>query len=815
MNKYDLQQLLTQELEIETGDDLLRIRFDGVQIPMIQRDYAQGRRNEQEIRNRFLNAIFGALTTATELQLDFVYGSVKEHGNARYFIPLDGQQRLTTLFLLNWYVGQRELADAEALQQQRSGLIRFGYDTRPTARTFCEAICRMRPVDATRPPSEVIRDSSWFYSSYEKDPTVSAMLLMLDDIHELYNVKQTKVYGHLSLLKFYILPLDGFGLTDELYIKMNARGKPLTDFENLKADLIKWMKDETNPEKELFHQTTEYKGRSMPYYMALSLKLDNDWTNFFWRFSQTEKKEEDKIVDHLFLRFFHRFLFNSFIITSKLKQDALDKSDDFNMLYTQDKADTPFRYNSSGLFEPHLGSFGMIGRIEKVLDMITAEYDRIAPLLRPSWDPEDNWRFFDPEIGQTQRILFAAVCGYAERYDFEETSFRQWMRVTWNIINNPDIRSVPAMISSLKLITGLVQHADDVYGFLADRSTVLRLGYNTNTELHEEYLKAKLIVQEQEWEADLISGESHGLFRGSIGFLLSGSPDRSDFLHRLDLANELFGRNGPKNIYAGKHVLMRAAISRITKPFELDSFKMEDSERNWSLLLRRNKAVRTVICSFCSLPTAAEMQQTIVAAVSTASVMTWQDPQTPAGRIRRVHGQLYQSEQFHKWMQSRNVVDLQVRDEHYFIRKYRAWYDLVMLDTYRNELVSELISRFGLRTDSRCEETPFFRGAGIRLDKELDSHILSVEFDQWKTLRIGLKKELNYLVQELTFAGNRTEPGWHYVRSYDYTGPTSNAEVTALADTIGNDIFDMAYPDSLLAEMYMLSADGPRTPEQI
>ena len=34
---------------------------------------------------------------------------------------------------------------------------------------------------------------------------------------------------------FHLLPLEHFGLSDDLYIKMNARGKPLTAFETFKA----------------------------------------------------------------------------------------------------------------------------------------------------------------------------------------------------------------------------------------------------------------------------------------------------------------------------------------------------------------------------------------------------------------------------------------------------------------------------------------------------------------------------------------------------------------------------------------------------
>lgn len=38
-----------------------------------------------------------------------------------------------------------------------------------------------------------------------------------------------------------VIGADKLPLSDDLYIKMNARGKRLTDFENFKADLIGWM----------------------------------------------------------------------------------------------------------------------------------------------------------------------------------------------------------------------------------------------------------------------------------------------------------------------------------------------------------------------------------------------------------------------------------------------------------------------------------------------------------------------------------------------------------------------------------------------
>ena len=95
MNKYSFRDILEKEVEIEENKFLA---FDKIEIPMIQRDYAQGRENESEVRTRFLDAIFDSLTDERDLDLDFVYGSVSEANKT--FIPLDGQQRLTTLYLL-------------------------------------------------------------------------------------------------------------------------------------------------------------------------------------------------------------------------------------------------------------------------------------------------------------------------------------------------------------------------------------------------------------------------------------------------------------------------------------------------------------------------------------------------------------------------------------------------------------------------------------------------------------------------------------------------------------------------------------------
>ena len=92
------------ETEFEAGEEIVQLQK--IAIPLIQRDYAQGRMDGDvnRVRSRFLSALYDAITIKP-ITLDFVYGDIDVNG---VMTPLDGQQRLTTLFLLHWYAAKKE-----------------------------------------------------------------------------------------------------------------------------------------------------------------------------------------------------------------------------------------------------------------------------------------------------------------------------------------------------------------------------------------------------------------------------------------------------------------------------------------------------------------------------------------------------------------------------------------------------------------------------------------------------------------------------------------------------------------------------------
>lgn len=255
-------------------------RVDRIEIPIIQRDYAQGRLSDlvARIRANFLDALHGAVTTSTSITLDFVYGDVVD-GTLR---PLDGQQRLTTLFLLHWYFAWR----AGTLDLDL-GWKRFEYATRPSARRFCECLVQ------SNPPSESalsywIKDQAWFLHTWRHDPTIDSMLVMLEAIHQKFaDVNHSEAWGRLvsssdPAITFHLLPIEKMGLSEDLYIKMNSRGKPLTEFENFKARF------EGVLERSVPHRVEEF-----------ARKVDGAWADVLWPL-----RGSNNIVDEEFLNYF-------------------------------------------------------------------------------------------------------------------------------------------------------------------------------------------------------------------------------------------------------------------------------------------------------------------------------------------------------------------------------------------------------------------------------------------------------------------------------------------------------------------------------
>ena len=258
-----------------------------IKIPIMQRDYAQGRKSENvtAIRNELLDTMYSALVDEKNMDFDFVYGTLKEG----ILFPLDGQQRLTTLYLLHWYIACKE----GIIEGIRKVLHNFTYETRISSREFCEKLIDLNyvPEEGMR-PSEYIKNQNMYFDIWDKDPTIRHMLVMLDSIHEkFFSVEKelfpllTRDIGDNPIISFNYLPMENYALTDDLYIKMNARGKNLSDFENFKAKFIQHMKKHGLP------------------YEHFEASIDTNWTDLLWAYRSPVNNTIDEQFMFLFLFF--------------------------------------------------------------------------------------------------------------------------------------------------------------------------------------------------------------------------------------------------------------------------------------------------------------------------------------------------------------------------------------------------------------------------------------------------------------------------------------------------------------------------------
>ncbi|GAA0753451.1 DUF262 domain-containing protein [Clostridium sartagoforme] len=216
-----------------------------VRIPIIQRDYAQGRNNDKanEVRKNIIRDIVSCLESSNKaIDFNFVYGNVSKDNIV--FFPVDGQQRLTTLYLLHWFLAVcgNKVNDFKRLK-------RFSYMTRNSASEFFDLLKEttdelLTIVKDNKDIRIEIENQPWYQIEWSNDPTVDAALTMLNDFSQIESLKNNaefyynKLINDSSCITFSLIlenADDAENKAAQSYIRMNARGKTLEPFENLKA----------------------------------------------------------------------------------------------------------------------------------------------------------------------------------------------------------------------------------------------------------------------------------------------------------------------------------------------------------------------------------------------------------------------------------------------------------------------------------------------------------------------------------------------------------------------------------------------------
>lgn len=773
-------------------------------IPKIQRAYAQGRREEGYVRTNLLEEIFSSLYECREMDLNFVYGAVhKQDEPDKYtFEVIDGQQRLTTLFLLYWYIGNRELPrDSAQYERLALNLSKFVYETRATATDFCQYLADFKAYglaeddNAISSPSIAIKDAKWYFRSFDKDSTIEGMLRMLDDMHEHYeNIKkldpEVSLFPNIGNITFYVLSLGEFGLTEELYIKMNARGLPLSPFDNFKAELIGHLRG-TEIGNGIVKMDNSIKGTEVPYYLDFSTRMDTRWINIFWN-------KDNPQYDVDYFRFFYRYLANKFAVENiDTMGDSIRNNQ--KLLFFATRSETADRYlGFSNYQEQFLAHPEYFHSIKKILNTFEKYYEEvIKPALIPVWDDpqKTNAGFFGipGTYRLTNRIVFYGVTEFIESYDeFRPEVFRKWMRVLWNIVENTNIDNLTKVATVNKSIGNLVHHiADAAKAGVSFYTALSKYRAEDDSEdsdskersriIQEEIIKAGRIAEDENWESTFIEAEKHPFFKGMVIFFYSKDITIEQFNHRFEMVRDMFDKDGVTGKYQAEgHLLLRAIISQLKDWKEMFKLNMTDKAETQKYLkhwISGNQNIHELFATCLDCDDHEEILGFLRSLISEPSSLTYYGTEPDIIHVyRRIHQALYKNRQLQDWIQEHDAYRLIMFKENIFMAKKNSQYSKLMMDTERNKFINEIAQKYSYVYNwpeqyEVWKQIGYYNSNDVMIKKNVGSTEIHLVFDNFSEMRIWVKSNehlQSVFVQEFDIEEPMMEGDWLLIAKDKY-----------------------------------------------
>ncbi|MEI0478379.1 DUF262 domain-containing protein [Brachyspira pulli] len=562
---------------------LLEKYENNVVVPIIQRGYAQGRKTHKvrKIREDFLDVIIDFLSNdKEELILDYIYG-VEDND---VFYLLDGQQRLTTLFLFHWYFNFND----EILK-------RFTYETRNSSKNFISFLLSIKreeiKLKSNENLSDKLKDNIKFLNFWEKDTTVQGMLQVIYVIHEKVKNNKDIDSGKLNSIQFYCEYIKGD--PDDLYIKMNSRGKQLTDFEIFKSKLESFLGGKIDD--NLLREFRE--------------KIDTTWSNFFWEFV---KDNENPEIDSIFKNFFD-FVFRMLYVEQyeyvKEKNEKIGGylKDFFNLFvkktdekYIDDsknfmlECNIKFIVNILDMFYK-LKSNGIIELFNKIFCIYDGNIynDKISTF-------EENINIFDKK---DKDIILLKINNYDLKYQILLFSFFIVLNKIYEEENYKESENIDSIIEKIKDYTDTLRFIrnfifiyyehignDDelkfqisfIKSFIENGEISLKPYDNNNQEI------LKIIVESEKNKLNILKScnpnirkriyacENNIFLQGNINFILDYlvSPECNDNV--VNIINHIFTEGGFNNIDRN-YLIHRAMLSFISKQQVIDWWTVDTS----------------------------------------------------------------------------------------------------------------------------------------------------------------------------------------------------------------------------------------------
>jgi len=223
---------------------------DKIIIPDLQRDYCWGNpisnNSEDSLASSFIDSIL-RLEKSQEITMGLIYGYYDKELTPYHLQLCDGQQRLTTLFLIIGIINRmlpgneyRDLliSDFELNEDDKEPHLLYGI--RESSLYFLSDLTVHYFLKDSLSVEE-LRKQPWFLKSYDDDPTIASIIRALKTIEcKLKGYKELELLGDFLIhkLKFLFYDMENRQNGEETFVVINTTGEPLTANQNLKPQIM-------------------------------------------------------------------------------------------------------------------------------------------------------------------------------------------------------------------------------------------------------------------------------------------------------------------------------------------------------------------------------------------------------------------------------------------------------------------------------------------------------------------------------------------------------------------------------------------------
>lgn len=416
---------------------------------------------------------------------------------------------------------------------------KFRYETRDSSSDFCALLSDknvlhrfsnlcLNNASSAITVSSYLRDSRRFLWTWQFDPTIQAMLVMLDAIqeefcdhtHEWFEKKYKALTDpEQRLISFDCYELNNTLSPDVQYIRMNQRGLKLTDYENFKASLLGFFKGMSNKPDDFDLG-------------VFSQNLDNKWIDYFWNRNKPSSGTDAAVFDRQIMLLLRVTIEYYYVMTQECRQNSTRTTTD-EILKLLSQRDEPLTFFSlkkaKGLFSDKsntkLWSILINFRDTMTLLLEVEAYPEFANVLNKKISVLLDYKTGKDSFTYQEHINFYAVFYYLIKFVDQKEDvikfFPAWHRIISNLTKWSDYSHQYQWVSSLNAVNLFINNR------VLDFASFMRLNAQypyevpsgfLQTQWLEEHIKENLRSISKTWEDEIAKAEE--LFGGQIILIL-------------------------------------------------------------------------------------------------------------------------------------------------------------------------------------------------------------------------------------------------------------------------------------------------------